>query len=107
MKYTVETIRNDDTNEWTTTIKHTDGTLYAISSDEKEQYSFTNALQSFVEQILYPSKGQRPFDWSEWPAEHTAVLYAQLLYEESVSQRRTIRIASILNSHPMNNEKAQ
>ncbi len=97
--YKVETTRNDDTNEWTTTIKHTDGTLYAVSSDEKELYSFTNALQSFVEQILYPSNGQRSFDWSEWPIEHDAVLYAFLYNERSMSIRTVERTTDIFNGY--------
>jgi hypothetical protein len=97
--YKIETIRNDQTYEWTTTIKHTDGTLHAIVSDEKEQYSFTKALQSFVEQILYPSKGQRLFNWDEWPTEHDGVLYALLYSERSMSIKRAERTTNILNGY--------
>lgn len=97
--YKVETIRNDSTDEWVTTIKHTDGTLHAIVSDEKEQYSFTNALRSFVEQILHPPKGQRPFDWNEWPTEHDGVLFATLYCERSMSIKRAERTTDILNGY--------
>lgn len=99
MKYTVETIRNDSTDEWTTTIKHTDGTLYAVSWDEKELYSFTKALQSFVKQILHPPKGQRQFDWDEWPTEHDAILYAFLYNERSMSIKTVERTTDILNGY--------